>query len=464
MRNRWAGEPVAVLLVMMGATFSALAEASERVKPNIVILVSDDHGYGDISSQGCEDIPTPNIDSLGKNGVRFSDGYVSCPVCSPMRAGLQTGRYQQRYGHEFNPGPPGHASPNFGLPVGEITLADRLKQAGYTTGLIGKWHLGYNPEFHPLKRGYDEFFGFISGMHDYFISDDPVRGPILRGMDRIEEEAYLTEAFAREAAAFINQHKARPFMLMVTFNALHSPLQAPEKYLARFPSIPEKKRRIYAAMTSAMDDAVGQVLDTLRKTGLEENTLIFFLSDNGGPTSLTTSRNWPLRGEKGDVWEGGIRVPFLVQWKGRIPAGKVYDQPVIALDIHPTCIAASGGKFDIPADKALDGIDLLPYLTGAKSGAPHAELYWRYGNLSAVRKSNYKLVRVSDRTHLYDLARDISEQNDLAGEKPEVVKGLQALYDKWDKQLIPPAWKPGRSLKSVKEGRGDQKARIRKAE
>ncbi len=438
---------------LLGFAVSSRAESS---RPNIVIIVSDDHGYAEIGSQGCKDVPTPNIDSLATSGVRFSNGYVSCPVCSPTRAGLQTGRYQQRFGHELNPGPPKSAEPNFGLPLSEVTLADRLKSAGYATGLVGKWHLGYRPELHPLKRGYDEFFGFLAGQHDYLEWDDKDRGPLLRGTSVVEEKEYLTDALAREAVAFIDRHKSQPFMLMLTFNAVHSPLEAIDKYRARFSSITDKKHATFAAMLSAMDDAVGQVLAKLRRSGLEENTLVFFVSDNGGPTPQTTSSNLPLRGYKGDVWEGGIRVPFLVQWKGHIPAGKVYDQPVIALDIHPTCLAASGGMFEIPEKKALDGVDLLPYLTGKESGSPHRELFWRYGRKSAVRQGNYKLVQINDETHLFDLSADIGEQKDLASDKPELVKELKAVYAGWNRQLIPPAWGAGDNAVKARNKKGQR--------
>ncbi len=418
--------------------------AENKDRPNFVIIVADDLGYADLGVQGCKDIPTPNIDSMAAAGVRFTNGYVSCPVCSPTRAGLQTGRYQQRFGHELNPGPPLSAEPNFGLPLSEVTLADRLKSAGYATGIVGKWHLGYQPKMHPLERGYDEFFGFLAGSHDYLECDDEKKGPILRGKTVVEEKEYLTEALARESAAFIERHKAGPFMLMLTFNAIHTPMQATDKYLERFEAIKDPLRKKTAAMLSAMDDAVGVVLKKLRDAELEEKTLIFFVSDNGGPTKANGSRNTPLRGFKSQVWEGGIRVPFLAQWKGRILAGKVYDKPVSALDIHPTCLAASGGKFEIPSDKALDGVDLLPFLIGTKPGMPHDALFWRYGTHSAVRKGDYKLVRINKEEGLYDLAADLSEAKNLIDEQPDIARELRELYKRWDAELIPPAWgRPG---------------------
>ncbi|MEW6211032.1 MAG: sulfatase-like hydrolase/transferase, partial [Acidobacteriota bacterium] len=337
---------------------AAVEQATPARRPNILLIVADDLGYADLGVQGCKDIPTPNIDSIARGGVRFTNGYVSCPVCSPTRAGLMTGRYQQRFGHEFNPGPAAQAEEDFGLPLSEVTLAYRLKALGYATGMFGKWHIGYKPEMHPMRRGFDEFFGFLGGAHSYINPNERRANPILRGNEVISERSYLTEAFAREAVSFIERHHNESFFLYLPFNAVHAPMQATEKYRSRFASITDERRRTFAAMLSAMDDAVGQVLARLRELKLEENTLIFFISDNGGPTLQTTSRNDPLRGYKGQVLEGGIRIPFLIQWKGRVPAGKVYDRPVISLDIHPTALAAAGGK--ITGELKLDGRNLLP--------------------------------------------------------------------------------------------------------
>jgi len=411
-------------------------------KPNILVVVADDQGYADLGIQGCKDVPTPNIDSIGKNGVRFTNGYVSCPVCSPTRAGLQTGRYQQRFGHEFNPGP--NPDPNFGLPLTEVTVADRLKKAGYATGLVGKWHLGFKPEQHPMKRGYDEFFGFLAGGHSYFFSQpQPVNSAILRGTDTVMEDTYLTDAFGREAVAFVKKHAEHPFFLMLTFNSVHTPQDVIDKYVNRFKSIADPKRQKMAAMLSAMDDAVGEVLNALRSTKVYDNTLIFFVSDNGGPTGSNASRNDPLSGFKGQVLEGGIRVPFLAQWNGHIPADKTYDQPVIALDIHPTCLAAAGTDGAVPSDKALDGVDLLPYLDGKKTGAPHEWLFWRYGPQSAARKGRWKLVVREGKTQLFDLDTDIGEKTDLYQQKPDSAREMEEGLAKWDSEMVKPLWRTG---------------------
>jgi len=424
----------------------ALAVAARR--PNIVLIVADDLGYGELGVQGLRDVPTPHIDSIARNGVRFTNGYVSCPVCSPTRAGLMTGRYQQRFGHEFNPGPAERAESNFGLPLTETTIPQRLKPLGYSTGMVGKWHLGYRPELHPLERGFDEFFGFLGGAHPY------VRGgrvnEILRGTKAVEEPEYLTEAFAREAVSYIERHQKETFFLYLTFNAVHAPMQAAEKYLARFSSMPDPRRRTYAGMLSALDDGVGRVLGKLRDARLEDDTVIAFVSDNGGPTLVTTSANGPLRGLKGQVLEGGIRVPFLLQGKGRLPAGKVYGQPVIALDLHPTLVAAAGGT--IPASAKLDGVNLTPYLNGSSRGAPHEALYWRFGEQGAIRKGDWKMVRLEDGgPHLYNLAADVGESNDLAASKPEKLKDLESDWQAWSRQLAAPKWNTRRATRGARK-------------
>lgn len=437
-----------------------ILSAAERWKPNVVILVADDLGHADLGFQGGRDIPTPHIDSLAKNGVRCSNGYVSGPYCSPTRAGLLTGRYQQRFGHEFNPG--GGKNEKLGLPLSETTLADRFKAAGYATGLVGKWHLGAAPHFHPQKRGFDEFFGFLGGDHSYFPGGE---APIYRGTEVVREEDYLTDAFSREAVSFVERHKERPFLLYLAFNAVHTPMHATDARLARFASIADKPRRTYAAMLSAMDEAVGKVLASLRSAGVEENTLIVFLSDNGGPTMLGTtvnaSRNDPFRGSKRTTLEGGIHVPFVLQWKGTLPPGKVYDRPVIQLDILPTLLAAAG----VPSrpEWNLDGVDLLPFLKGQNPGAPHDALFWRLGEQSAIRQGDWKLVRYdqtvdnpgtrSDASNvkvtpprLYNLAKDPGEARDLASEHPDQVSKLLAAWKAWDAQLAKPLWGPGTRL------------------
>lgn len=408
-----------------------------KTAPNIVILVADDLGYGELGAQGNTEIPTPNIDSIAAGGARFTNGYVSAPVCAPRRAGLLSGRYQQRFGFELNPGP-GVNEEIYGLPTSEKTIAERLKPHGYATGIFGKWHLGFKPELQPTRRGFDEFFGFLAGQHSYF-EVGTGRNAMLRGTKPVTAINYTTEDFTSESIAFVERNRSKPFLLYVPFNAVHTPMQATQKYLARFEKIENRRRRNFAAMLSAMDDSVGRILSKLRELKLEENTIIFFISDNGGPTAGNTAKNTPLRGFKAQVWEGGIRVPFMMQWKGKIPAGKVYEKPVIALDILPTIVAAATDK-EI-SDK-LDGVNLLPYLTGKKTAVLHEQLFWRFGEQKAIRTGDWKLVDDGDGAwQLFNLAADIGETKNTATANPDKVKQLQKAFETWNAQLKPPLWK-----------------------
>jgi arylsulfatase A-like enzyme len=426
-----------LLLLALGAN----VDAADR--PNIIVILADDLGYADVGFHGCKDIPTPHTDSLAKNGVRCTNGYVSGVYCSPTRAGLLTGRYQQRFGHEFNPGGGKKGDGGQGLPLSETTLADRLKKAGYTTGLVGKWHLGGGSKFHPTNRGFDEFFGFLGGSHSFFPEETKT---IYRGTQVVQEKEYLTDAFGREAVDFVDRHQKKPFFLYLCFNAVHTPMHATEKYLARFPNIKDKMRRTYAAMLSAMDDAIGALMAKLRSAGLERNTLVFFFSDNGGPTmqgtTINASRNDPLRGSKRQTLEGGIRVPFLVQWQGRLPAGKTYPHPVIQLDVCTTALAAAGVA--VEPEWKLDGVNLLPYLEGKDPQPPHDTLYWRFGRQMAIRRGDWKLVQYDDSSRkLYNLADDIGERVDLASQQPKKAAELAAAWQKWDAQLAKPLWGGG---------------------
>ena len=426
-------------------------EAGEKRRPNVVVILADDLGYADLSLHGGKEVATPNIDSLAKNGVRCTSGYVSAPYCSPTRAGLLSGRYQQKFGHEFNPVRLDFGGKGQGLDVSVPTIADMLRAAGYVTGLVGKWHLGEEARFHPQARGFSDFFGFLQGSHSYFESRDKNINPILRGKEPAKLEGYLTDVLAKEANGFIERNKDRPFFLYLAFNAVHTPMHAPEKTLSKFGKIEDTTRKTYLAMLAEMDDAVGKVLAKLRELKLEEDTLIIFLSDNGGPTTkfaVNGSRNLPLRGSKGDTWEGGIRVPFLVQWKGRLPAGKTYDHPVISLDIAPTALAAGGVK--AKSEWKLDGVNLLPFLEGKNAKAPHDALYWRFGTQMAIRKGDWVLVRpslgtkeyenVSKKAMLFNLAKDLGQQNDLSSQEPDRVRAMQADWDRWNATLASPRW------------------------
>lgn len=448
----------------IAAAFAALAAPATRAaeparKPNVVVIVADDLGYADVGFNGGKEIPTPNLDALAAAGTRFSNGYVSCPVCSPTRAGLVTGRYQQRFGHEFNPGA-GGIRQDFGLPLTEKTVADAVKAAGYKTGLVGKWHLGSADGYQPTKRGFDEYFGFLGGAHPYFL-DEEGQAPILRENDQVKEDAYLTDAIGREAVAFIARHHAEPFYLQVTFNAVHTPLQAPQKYLDRFKSISDVRHQTYAAMLSALDDNVGLVLAKLHEEKLDGDTLVFFISDNGGPPTANTSNNHPFSGAKGSVWEGGIHIPFVLRWTGHVPAGAVYDKPVISLDLSATAAAVAGAK--LGDGKPIDGVDLLPYVTGKVTDAPHAQLHWRFGPQWAIRQGNYKLLKLADgQPQLFDLSNDLGEKQDLASAQPDLVKELEAKHSAWSSELAEPLWQPARNQKQ-KQQRQKQRAAATKS-
>ncbi len=415
--------------------------AADR-KPNVIVILADDVGYGEFGFQGNKEIPTPHIDSIAKNGTRFTQGYVAATYCSPCRAGLLTGRYPTRFGHEFNEGGPTGMNKGFGLPVEEKTMADRLRALGYATCAVGKWHLGGGPNFIATARGFDEFYGTVANT-PFVNPPNFIDTRVSPNVTPVKDDSfYATDAFAARAVDWVGKQKDKPFFLYLPFNAQHAPLQAPKKYLDRFPEL-EGNRKIFAAMMSAMDDAVGAVLGKVKEMGQEENTLVFFFSDTGGPTQQTTSKNGVLRGRKSTTSEGGTRVPFCVQWKGKVPAGKVYDHPIIQLDILPTVIVAAGGMID-PAWK-LDGVDLMPYLTGKAEGRPHESLYWRFGEQWAVRKGDWKLVASAvdlNKPRLINLKDDVSEATDLSEKMPDKVKELKADWDKWSAEQMAPRWVP----------------------
>ncbi len=427
------------------------AVGAEPAHPNILVIVADDLGYGDLGFQGGTDIPTPHLDRLAKESTRCTNGYVSCPVCSPTRAGLLTGRYQQRFGHEFNPGQQQEeeAQNNFGLPTTEITLANQLKQSGYKTGQVGKWHLGFSERFLPNQRGFDESFGFLGGAHTYLPAKEGKKSGIFRDGNEVHEEEYLTDAFGREGAAFIERNAKSPFFLLLTFNAVHGPLDTKPDKLERFKQIADNKRRSYAAMLSSLDDAVGRVLAQLDKSSIAQNTLVFFISDNGGPTNGNGSLNTPLNGVKATIWEGGIRVPFVVRWPGQVPADKTYDQPVIALDIFASASAAAGAE--LPKDRVIDGVNLLPHLKGENTGVPHEALFWRFGEQQAIRKGSYKLLKLRNgEEHLFDLSQDIGEQHDLLTARSNIAAQLKSEFANWNSELATPLWAQGNGGKKAK--------------
>lgn len=417
----------------------AAAPARSSARPNILYLLADDLGYADIGAQGCADVPTPNIDSIANNGVRFTNGYVSAPVCSPSRAGLITGRYQTRFGHEFNH-PLVDRAPT-GMPVDQKTMANWFQDAGYATAHIGKWHLGNPklPQYTATARGFDVDL-WAPGMNKL-----PPLTLFRNGQMEKADDRYVDLALAREAAGYIEAHASAPWFVYVAFLSPHEPLATPPGSEEPFAAIADPKRRKCATMISLLDESVGRVLRALRDSGQEERTLVIFHSDNGAPRS-NASRNTPLRGTKGTMWEGGIREPFVMQWKGTLPAGRVVDAPVIALDMLPTALAAA--RHEVPADATLDGVSLLPSLTGATNEPPRRNLFWRYGEQTAVRQGDWKLVTALDQatkppvltTGLYDLAQDAAEQHDLSAEHPDKVKELRALWDAWNEHNVPALW------------------------
>lgn len=420
-------------------------------QPNIIVILADDLGYADVGFNGCQDIPTPNIDKIASQGVKFTQAYVSYPVCGPSRAGLITGRYQDRFGFGRNP----LFAPNdaeMGLPRSEVTLAEALKKANYKNIALGKWHLGAHESLRPNQRGFDEFFGFLSGGHTYFPEEwtlnneyevkaqfDPYRTKLLRNNNRIEEQEYLTDALSREAVAYINQYKGEPFFMYLAYNAPHAPLQATQVYIDRFDHIKDPKRKIYAAMVSAMDDGVGLVLDELEKLDLKDNTIVYFLSDNGGPEHHNASDNGFLRGGKSDLFEGGIRVPFAMMWPNKIGPNTVYDAPVISLDIFATSIAQS--SIPIKTVNDIDGVNLIPYLAGEITTAPHDYFFWRKfdQNQFAVRSTvGDKLIYAKNKKMLFNLKVDISEQNTNDAFENPSLNSLLTHYDVWNKELMNP--------------------------
>ena len=425
-----------------------VALANDR--PNIVVIMADDMGYADAGFTGSTDILTPNLDRLATSGVVFKQGYVNHPFCGPSRAALLSGRYQQRFGFETNvvydP-----ANPLAGIDPKEKLFPKRLQKAGYTTGCVGKWHLGAAEPFHPNKRGFDYFYGFLGGGHDYFRIDlsKPVKEGYLQGLIRNKRpadfEGYLTTALSRDAVKFVNDNKANPFFLYLAYNAPHAPQQAPAEDIARYKHIPDKKRRIYAAMVDVMDRGIGEVIDALEANGLRENTLVFFLSDNGGPQSTPKkpnawngSDNLPFRAGKGSFYDGGVHVPFVASWPAKIPAGSVYDKPVIAIDIARTAVEVAGGN--AKSKPSMEGVDLIPFVTGQQTGTPHQALFWRGddgGRWSVLDADGTKHLRDGKTKELFYLPDDIAEANDLLLSSPQRASDLRTRWQAWNENNLP---------------------------
>lgn len=431
------------------AAFGQGAAEAPADRPNLILIVSDDAGYGDFSLHGCADFATPRIDSIAEAGVRFRQAYVAASVCSPSRAAIMTGRYPQRFGHEFNI-PPRWSETN-GLPLTETLLPEILQRNGYRTVGLGKWHLGYAKAFQPMQRGFDAYFGFLQGARSYWPLKKSTRlNRLRRDHESIPEEfTYMTDALGKEAAAYVAENRDRPFFLYLAFNAVHTPMHATEEDLAGFSGIDHEKRRKLAAMTRAMDRAVGVVLDALEENGIRDHTLLCFVNDNGGATN-NASQNGVLRGTKGTPFEGGIRVPMLMQWPARLPRGTIYDLPVSGLDLLPTFLAAGGIVRQSPLP--LDGVDLLPYLRSKKAGRPHPQLFWRRGDNAAVRLKDWKLVRYkAGPWMLFDLASDPQEERNLVDQQKERVVSMQAMLEAFETTLEAPRWRFGKKAAEKSE-------------
>jgi arylsulfatase A-like enzyme len=407
-------------------------------KPNFVIILADDLGYGDLGYTGSTQIRTPYIDALAAEGVIFDQGYVSAPVCGPSRAGLMTGRNQVTFGFDNNPivDLPQFDKDFVGIPVDIKTIADRLGELGYINGIVGKWHLGEADHFHPLKRGFHEFWGYLGGGHNYFPTrpnGQAYHSKVICSYKEPQEITYITDDKGDECVDFIRRHKDEPFFLYASFNAPHTPLQATKEDLELYSHIEDEKRRSYCGMVHRLDVNVGRIVSELKEHDLYDNTVIVFLSDNGGPVSGRNpwTLNAPLRGSKGILLEGGIRVPFTMTWPNGIEAGASYKKPVSALDLTPTFVALAGG--DIPAKDKMDGVDIFPYINGDIAGEPHADMKWRFTISAGIRQGNWKLVRLPDRLPmLYNLKNDISEENNVADQHRERVERMLKELGDWD--------------------------------
>jgi arylsulfatase A-like enzyme len=460
---------------------SSVVGAPQGARPNVVLIYADDLGWGDVGYHGVDDILTPNIDRLAADGAYFTQGYVSASVCGPSRCGLMTGVYQQRLGCGENPNtqgfPANPAFPYAGLPTRQPILSEMLQSLGYQCGMVGKWHLGLHETMRPNARGFDFFYGFLNGAHDYeraFPRFGKNKGlwPLFRNDKMLPAySGYLTDTFSDEAVKFIQREKEKPFFLYLAYNAVHHPWQVPKKYLERTKDVSEvEDRRFFAAMVLAMDDGIGRIMAALDDAGVGQKTLVFFISDNGTPRGqgldhppkdlqkerggCTMSNAGPFRGYKGDTFEGGIRVPFVMRWPGKIKAGSRYELPVINLDIAPTVLTRLGIK-QPPRGLPFDGVDLMPYLNGDQGDQrPHNVLYWRRDDDYAIRKGDWKLAwnnhscSPNSDAMLFNLTDDPAEQHDLSAERPEMKRQLQDEFDAWDSRLPPShCWGPPKNRK-----------------
>lgn len=447
--------------------FSSLPSNSINERPNIVVILCDDLGYSDVGFNGAKDIITPELDHLAYNGMRFSAAYVAHPFCGPSRAGLMTGRYPHTFGSQFNLPQNSGELLNTGIPLEETFISKVLQNAGYYTGIVGKWHLGAVPEYHPLNRGFDDFYGFLGGGHRYFpsqyqpiyekqkaegktIINDYLK-PLEYNNNEVRETEYITDALSREAARFVDEasKKENPFFLYLAYNAPHSPLEAKEEDLTKFNFIKDKKRKTYAAMVYAVDRGVGKLVNALKRNNQLDNTLIIFLSDNGGKVALGAT-NAPLQKGKGSTQEGGYRVPMFFHWPKGIKGGNIFEHPVSAIDFYPTF--ASLAKAEIPKTKILHGKDIWNDLTQGSEPHKNEMIYALrhregYSDVGA-RKGDWKILKTNQNNwKLFNIKKDISEQNDLSDQYPEQMQEMILEVKSWTKAHIEPKWYDPDSLK-----------------
>ena len=447
---------------------SALPAMAQTSKPNILVVLCDDLGYADVGFNGSKDIITPELDKLANNGTVFSSAYVVHPFCGPSRAALMTGRYPHEIGAPYNLADVGMDLKD-GIPVEETFISNVMQNAGYYTSIIGKWHLGYAPQFQPNNRGFDEFYGFLGGGHKYFPAeykaqyDAQVKNgnknihayitPLLHNNTVVEETEYMTDALSREAVRVVKEakEKKKPFFMYLAYNAPHVPLEAKAEDLKIFENIKDKDRRTYAAMVYAVDRGVGEIVKTLKETKQFENTLIIFLSDNGGNIEHSAN-NFPLRGTKGDVYEGGFRVPMFFHWPKKVPAGKRFDYTVSAIDFYPTFARLAGGV--IPAEKSIDGKDIWSNFVAGKNTHKDDMIYavrYRSGFADiAARKEDFKIVKAGpNKWKLFDVRKDPSETKDLSAQYPDVVKKMVEETQKWSESHITPLWYDNKQVEDM---------------
>ncbi len=434
-----------------GLSGALLGRPAAGKRPNVVIILSDDQGYGDVGCYGAPDALTPHLDALAASGVRLLDFYANAPMCSPTRAALLTGRYPYRCGVPFvvdsRPG-------KLGLAGDEITIAELARRQGYRTGLIGKWHLGSHRDSLPNNQGFDEFYGFHAGCVDYYShrfywglgAGVPSFHDLWRNDREIDASGvYATDLITRESVRFLQERGDEPFLLVVSYNAPHYPMHAPEEYLQRFPQDMDPERRMHLALCAAMDDGIGRIVETLDRKGLRDNTFVFFQSDNGATIEDRAGlggRNTPFRGFKFSLFEGGIRVPAIANWPGVLPAGETRSQPAASMDLFPTVAGLCGAG--MPADRIIDGRDLWPMLA-ENAPSPHERLCWKRYDQAAIREGDWKLVvngimalgeeyalQGSGKVFLSNLAEDAREARNLAAREPEIVERLQRKLRQWE--------------------------------